>query len=315
MTPGYKLLSAEHLQCKASQAVSLLAECTLCPRQCRVNRLEEQLGFCRTGRQSVVASANLHFGEEAPLVGRQGSGTIFFAGCNLGCVFCQNFDISHDTGSGRKVRAEELAEIMLDLQGQGAQNINLVTPSHVVPQILEALTVAEPRGLHLPLVYNSSGYDLVQTLRLLDGIVDVYMSDAKFFDSGQAKIYCQAEDYPQRAREAIQEMHRQVGDLEMDQEGRAVRGLLVRHLLMPDDLAGSKSWFRFLAQEISPDTYLNIMDQYRPCGQAGDFPELCAPLPQQARDSAVAQARAQGLTRLDPGGQIRLRDLLRFMQD
>lgn len=315
MTPGYTQLSAEQLQLRASRAVSLLAECTLCPRQCRVNRLEKQLGFCRTGRQAAVASAHLHFGEEAPLVGRQGSGTIFFAGCNLGCVFCQNFDISHDTGSGRKVRAEELAEIMLDLQGQGAQNINLVTPSHVVPQILEALAVAGPRGLHLPLVYNSSGYDRVQTLHLLEDIVDVYMPDSKFYDFGPAKTYCQAEDYPQRAREAILEMHRQVGDLEMDQEGRAVRGLLVRHLLMPDDLAGSNNWFRFLAREVSPDTYINIMDQYRPCGQAEDFPELCAPLSRQARDSAIAQARAQGLTRLDPGPQIRIRDLLRFMQD
>ncbi|MFW6325934.1 MAG: radical SAM protein [Desulfovermiculus sp.] len=314
MTPGYMHLSAEQLQSKASQAVRLLAECTLCPRQCRVNRLEEQLGFCQTGREAVVASAHLHFGEEAPLVGRQGSGTIFFAGCNLGCIFCQNYDISHDTGSGRKAQAEELSDIMLDLQSQGAQNINLVTPSHVVPQILEALAIAGPRGLHLPLVYNSSGYDQVQTLRLLQGIVDLYMPDAKFFDPGPARIYCQAEDYPQRAREAILEMHRQVGDLELDQENRAVRGLLVRHLLMPDDLAGSKSWFRFLVREISPDTYVNIMDQYRPCGQAGDYPELCTPLPQQARDKAVAQARAEGLTRFDPGPQIRLRDLLRFMQ-
>lgn len=315
MTPLYMQLSAEQLQLKAARAVSSLAECTLCPRQCRVNRLEDQSGFCRTGRHAVVASAHLHFGEEAPLVGRQGSGTIFFAGCNLGCVFCQNFDISHDTGSGREVRAEKLADIMLDLQSQGAQNINLVTPSHVVPQILEALARAGPNGLHIPLVYNTSGYDQVQTLRLLEGIVDLYMPDAKFFDSVPARIYCQAEDYPQRAREAILEMHRQVGDLEMDQEGRAVHGLLVRHLLMPDDLAGSKSWFRFLAREVSPDTYLNIMDQYRPCGQAGDYPELCVPLPQQARESAAALARTQGLIRLDPGPRIRLRDLLRFMQD
>ncbi|MFO7803310.1 MAG: radical SAM protein, partial [Desulfovermiculus sp.] len=211
MTPGYKQLSPEQLTTRAEQALTALAECNLCPRQCQVNRASGELGFCQTGRQARVAAAHLHFGEEAPLVGRQGSGTIFFAGCNLGCVFCQNVDLSHTTSPGQEVSAEQLARIMLDLQGQGAQNINLVTPSHVLPQILEALGLAAPKGLHLPLVYNSSGYDLVPTLQILEGIVDIYMPDTKFFRSGPAATYCHAEDYPQRAREAILEMHRQVG--------------------------------------------------------------------------------------------------------
>ncbi|MDZ7760596.1 MAG: radical SAM protein [Desulfovermiculus sp.] len=313
MTPAYKHLGINQLQARAEQAVSSLAECFLCPRQCRVNRLEGELGFCQTGRLASVASAHLHFGEEAPLVGRQGSGTIFFAGCNLGCLFCQNFDISHDPGNGQEVEPEQLAQVMLDLQAQGAININLVTPSHVVPQILEALVYALQLGLHLPIVYNSSGYDRVETLHLLEGIVDIHMPDTKFFHPDPARTYCQAEDYPQRAREVILEMHRQVGDLVLDQEGRAVRGLLVRHLLMPDDLAGTHDWLSFVANEVSRDTFINIMDQYRPCGQASSFPELGAPLPGGTRDTAIAQAQALGLNRLDSGPKMRLKDLLRFM--
>ncbi len=313
MTPGYKQLSPGQLATRAEQALTALAECNLCPRQCQVNRASGELGFCQTGRQARVAAAHLHFGEEAPLVGRQGSGTIFFAGCNLGCVFCQNVDISHTTSQGQEVSSEQLARIMLDLQGQGAQNINLVTPSHVLPQILEALGLAAPKGLHLPVVYNSSGYDLVPTLQILEGIVDIYMPDTKFFHSGPAATYCHAEDYPQRAREAILEMHRQVGDLVVDRQGRAVHGLLVRHLLMPDDLAGTREWLCFLAQEVSVQTYLNIMDQYRPCGEAAAYPELCTPLPGQAREEAVAMARELGLTRLDSGPQMRLQDLFSYI--
>jgi putative pyruvate formate lyase activating enzyme len=308
MNAGYTHLTRKELTSRASQALDLLAECSLCPRQCRVNRLEGQLGYCRTGRLATVAAAHLHFGEEAPLVGRHGSGTIFFAGCNLGCVFCQNYDISHDPDLGRQIQAKQLAEIMFELQAQGALNINLVTPSHVVPQILEALSLAVPQGLNLPLVYNSSGYDLVQTLRLLEGIVDIYMPDAKFFHPEPAHTYCQAEDYPQRAREAILEMHRQVGDL-VTEEGIAVHGLLVRHLLMPADIAGTRDWLRFLAKDVSPHTYVNIMDQYRPCGEARSFPELCNPVPTQAWKKAVEYARSLGLSRIDPGPVITLRDL------
>jgi putative pyruvate formate lyase activating enzyme len=313
MTPAYKQLGINQLQARTEQAVSSLAECQLCPRQCRVNRLQDELGFCQTGRRAKVASAHLHFGEEAPLVGWQGSGTIFFAGCNLGCVFCQNFDISHDAGSGQEVGPEQLAKIMLELQAQGAININLVTPSHVVPQVLEALASALQQGLDLPIVYNSSGYDRLKTLHLLEGIVDIYMPDTKFFDPVPARTYCQAEDYPQQARKAILEMHRQVGDLILDQEGKATRGLLVRHLLMPGDLAGTQKWLSFLVNEVSPNTYMNIMDQYRPCGDASSFPELCTSLPARAREEAFSQALALGLTRLDSGPQSRLKDLFRFI--
>jgi putative pyruvate formate lyase activating enzyme len=256
----------------------------------------------------VVASAHLHYGEEAPLVGSRGSGTVFFAGCSLGCVFCQNYDISHDTDQGHPVRAGQLAGIMLDLQRHGAANINLVTPSHVVPHILEALVEAAASGLNLPLVYNCSGYERVETLRMLEGIVDIYMPDIKFYHPEPAAIYCRAGDYPQQARAAVKEMHRQVGDLVLDHDGTAVRGLLVRHLLMPDRLAGTMDWLRFVVREISKDTYINIMDQYRPCGQAWSYPELCGPIPAQAREEAFAHARALGLTRIDPGPKRRLQD-------
>jgi putative pyruvate formate lyase activating enzyme len=314
MNPGYTSLTRNELTVRASKAFDLLAECNLCPRQCGVNRLEEELGYCRTGHSAVVAAAHLHFGEEAPLVGNHGSGTIFFAGCNLCCVFCQNYDISHDTSQGQKVTPEQLAGIMLDLQSQEALNINLVTPTHVVPQILKALVFAAQQGLMLPLVYNCSGYEKIQTLRLLEGIVDIYMPDIKFFDPQPAAAYCRAEDYPQRARDAVKEMHRQVGDLELDEAGTAVRGLLVRHLLMPDKLAGTSSWLHFLAREVSTNTYINIMDQYRPCGRAWSYPELCEPVPAKTRKDAVALARSLGLCRIDPGPARRLQELFKLIK-
>jgi putative pyruvate formate lyase activating enzyme len=248
---------------------------------------------------ACLASYNLHFGEEDPLVGEHGSGTIFFAGCNLGCVFCQNYDISHSTRGAPEATPEQLAGVMLHLQGQGAHNINFVTPTHVVPQILEALPLALSQGLSLPLVYNCGGYERLETLRLLDGVIDIYMPDAKFTDPDVAERFCQAGDYPQRAMEAMAEMHRQVGDLAMDEHGVAVQGLLVRHLLMPDDLAGSEDWFRFLAQSISPGTYLNVMDQYRPCGEASRFPELQGTISAAQLQAARELAAQSGLTRLD----------------
>jgi putative pyruvate formate lyase activating enzyme len=201
---------------------------------------------------------------------------------------------------------------MLDLQRHGAININLVTPTHVVPHILEALGEAVASGLNLPLVYNCSGYERVETLRMLDGIVDIYMPDIKFYHPEPAASYCRAGDYPQRARAAVKEMHRQVGDLILDHDGTAVRGLLVRHLLMPDRLAGTPDWLRFVAREISKDTYINIMDQYRPCGQAWSYPELCGPIPAQAREEAVVHARNLGLTRIDPGSKPRLQDIFKL---
>ncbi|PTN36893.1 radical SAM protein [Desulfonatronum sp. SC1] len=297
---GYlRLHAAGVLRARAAEAVEALCSCTACPRQCRVNRLEGELGFCRVGRWAKVASYSPHFGEEEPLVGNDGSGTIFFAQCNLACVFCQNHDISHHGENAPEATPEQLAVVMLELQGQGVHNINFVTPSHVVPQILEALVIAADQGLRLPLVYNSSGYDGLETLLRLDGVVDIYMPDAKFFAPDAAKTYCHAEDYPERAKAALKEMHRQVGDLELDDRGVAVRGLLVRHLVMPGDLAGTAKWMDYLAAEISPDTYVNIMDQYRPCGEAGAFPELGRPLTAGEFEQALKAAAQAGITRLD----------------
>ncbi|SMP47535.1 putative pyruvate formate lyase activating enzyme [Desulfonatronum zhilinae] len=297
---GYlQLHAAGELCARAAEAVEALRDCAMCPRQCRVNRLEGESGFCRIGRWAKVASYSPHFGEEEPLVGSGGSGTIFFAQCNLACVFCQNHDISHHGENAPEATPEQLAAVMLELQAQGVHNINFVTPSHIVPQILEALVIAADQGLRLPLVYNSSGYDSLETLRRLDGVVDIYMPDAKFFAPEAAARYCRAEDYPGRAREATKEMHRQVGDLELDDRGVAVRGLLVRHLIMPEDLAGTAQWMEFLARKISQNTYVNIMDQYRPCGNANAFPELSCPLTGEEFAQALNAAAQAGITRLD----------------
>jgi len=259
------------LQERIERALSWMRKCTLCPRMCKVDRLNNERGRCLIGRYAVVASYGPHFGEESPLVGQKGSGTIFFAGCNLGCIFCQNYDISH-TSDGYVVSAVQLADIMLELQRMGCHNINFVTPSHVIPQILESLPYAVEKGLSVPLVYNSSGYDRVSALKLLDGIVDIYMPDFKFWDSSLSKRWCDAEDYPDRAKAALKEMHRQVGDLVIE-NGLAKRGLLVRHLVMPGCLDDTKQILRFVAQEISPNTYINIMDQYRPMGEVGAIHE------------------------------------------
>jgi putative pyruvate formate lyase activating enzyme len=261
-----------------------------------------------------VASWNLHFGEEEPLVGGRGSGTIFFAGCNLGCAFCQNFDISHHSSPSQEATAAELAAIMLDLKNQGAANINCVTPGHVVPQILEALVLAAKAGLDLPLVYNTGGYDALDTLALLAGIVDIYMPDVKFDSVENAAKYCQTMDYPETCRQALRAMHGQVGDLAIDPDtGLATRGLLVRHLVMPGGLAGTAAWMEFLAKDISPGTYVNLMDQYRPCGEAEHFPEIDRALTpgeyRQARDAA----RQAGITRLDERTDVHKLRLLRAL--
>jgi putative pyruvate formate lyase activating enzyme len=286
------------LKQRIDQALDALRCCELCPRRCRVDRTSGQTGACRTGCNAAVASFAPHFGEEAPLVGRFGSGTIFFSSCNLNCIFCQNFEISRGK-EGREVTASELARMMLELQKQEVHNINFVSPSHVVPQILEALPEAIDGGLDIPLVYNSGGYDSVETLRLLDGIIDIYMPDMKFSSDIPALFYCAAPDYPQVARAAVKEMHRQVGDLRLDERGRAVRGLLVRHLVMPDGLAGTQQIMRFLADEISRNTYVNIMDQYRPCGGIKEFKELQRRITPGEYEEARAAARDAGLNRLD----------------
>ncbi|MBM4309936.1 MAG: radical SAM protein [Deltaproteobacteria bacterium] len=286
------------LAARIVQALEALRCCELCPRCCRVDRIAGETGVCRTGRNALVASFAPHFGEEAPLVGRFGSGTIFFSNCNLNCTFCQNSEISRG-GEGSATTASQLAGMMIELQNQGVHNINFVSPSHVVPQILEALPEAIDSGLNIPLVYNSGGYDRVETLRLLDGIIDIYMPDIKFSSDIPALFYCAAPDYPLVSRAAVREMHRQVGDLRLDSRGRAVRGLLVRHLVMPDGLAGTQAVMRFLAEEISPATYVNIMDQYRPCGDVKDFKELQRRITPEEYEEALAAARAAGLSRLD----------------
>ncbi|MDY0041530.1 MAG: radical SAM protein, partial [Desulforhabdus sp.] len=286
------------LQQSIERSHKWLAKCTLCPRFCRVNRAQGELGYCRTGRLAVLASYGPHFGEESPLVGTNGSGTIFFSHCNLLCVFCQNYEISHG-GEGVPVTAGQLANIIVDLQKQGCHNINFVTPSHVIPQILEALPAAIDQGLRVPLVYNCGGYDRVAALKLLDGIIDIYMPDFKFWEPEVAGQLCDASDYPERAREAFREMHRQVGELKLDAKGVAYRGLLVRHLVMPAGLAGTKSVLQFLAKEISGQSYVNIMDQYRPCGGAVGKPDIGRRITPDEYEEALQMARDAGLTRLD----------------
>jgi len=240
--------------------------CTLCPRQCKVYRSKGEIGFCGVADMPVVSSAGPHFGEERELVGYGGSGTIFFAGCNLGCVFCQNFDISHHR-HGHKVTIKRLAQSMLELQNYGCNNINFVTPTHVIPAIMAAIELAKKEGLTLPTVYNTGGYDSVETLKLLEGFVDIYMPDMKYSDPAAAEELSSAADYPQVNREAVREMHRQVGDLQVE-KGVATRGLLVRHLVLPNQQAGSSAIIDFLAEQISTKTVINIMDQYRPCYKA-----------------------------------------------
>jgi putative pyruvate formate lyase activating enzyme len=301
------------LQERVEEALGRLACCSLCPRNCRVDRLMDEQGHCQNGRLARLASFHQHYGEEAPLVGEGGSGTIFFAGCNLTCVFCQNYDISHLVDDAMEVTPEQLAGVMRSLQDKGAHNINFVTPSHVVPQILEALHHAVDMGLEIPLVYNSSGYDKVSTLGLLDGVVDIYMPDVKFWDEEPAQKYCEVPDYAERARAAIKEMHRQVGDLQLDERGVARQGLLVRHLVMPDELAGTRQWMRFLAEEISRDTYVNVMDQYRPCGAAATFPELLKEITPGEFERARREALDAGLHRLDDRENRMRRNIWRLL--
>jgi len=304
--PAYLKLAAQGaLEERVAQAQEILKSCRLCPRECQVNRLAGEKGYCGTGAQAVVSSYSPHFGEEDPLVGRGGSGTIFFTHCNLLCLFCQNYEISH-LGEGQEVSADRLAKFMLTLQEMGCHNINFVTPTHVVPQILSALVLAIGGGLRIPLVYNTGGYDSLETLKILDGLVDIYMPDLKFMDGEVAYKFCRARDYPQRAKEAIKEMHRQVGDLIINEKGLAERGLLVRHLVMPGGLAGTREAMRFLAQEISPNTYVNIMAQYRPCGEAAKYPPLNRRITQAEYDEALAIAQEEGIHRLDQRRGIRI---------
>ncbi len=284
------------LMSKINEARRVLSECTLCPRNCMVDRMSDELGQCQTGENAWVSSFNAHFGEEAPLVGLSGSGTIFFTHCSLKCNFCQNFDISQQ-GKGDEVSTAQLATTMLILQNSGCHNINLVTPTHVIPQILSALYMAIDGGLSIPLVYNSSGYENVESLRLLDGVIDIYMPDFKFWDPAVAELTCNAPDYPETARQALKEMFRQVGDLQIDNKGLAQRGLMIRHLVLPEGMAGTREIMSFIVNELSDNSYVNLMDQYRPCGQAGQVAGLDQPLSRQQFAKACAEAKAAGIKR------------------
>jgi putative pyruvate formate lyase activating enzyme len=295
-------LSRAELERRAAEAHALLGErCVVCPRRCKVDRRSDVPGLCAIGRHAVVASHFPHFGEEDCLRGRRGSGTIFFSGCNLRCVFCQNHDISWEV-QGEVVTPERLAEMMLELQAIGCHNINWVTPEHVVPQILEALPLAFARGLELPIVYNTSAYDSLDSLRLMEGIVDVYMPDFKLWTSEAARRYLKRADYPEVAREAIVEMNRQVGDLVLDERGLARRGLILRHLIMPGRLEETEAILRFVSEELGTGTYMNLMSQYYVSGKVGrngQYEEIARGIHREEYEQALALARELGL-RLDP---------------
>ena len=308
--PAYlKLHRKGELECRAEAALQELEKCRVCPRNCDVNRLENKIAACKSGRFAFVGSYFPHFGEEDCLRGWNGSGTIFFSMCNLKCVFCQNFDISQD-GDGRETAPKQLAGMMLALQERRCHNINFVTPEHVVPQILEALPYAVEAGLRLPIVYNTSAYDSVKSLKLMDGVVDIYMPDFKFWTKDPSKYYLKAMNYPQAARTALTEMQRQVGDLTFDEFGLAKRGVLVRHLVMPGYLADTRAILRFLAKEISPHIYLNLMDQYHPAGKvsAKKHTEINRAITANEYKEAMEIAQEEGIYRLD---SRRLQNLLK----
>ena len=298
--PAYLALFASGvLEKRVEQAFKHLENCDLCARYCHVNRRKTIRGAgCHTGERAIVHSFNPHHGEEEPLRGRAGSGTIFFSRCNLHCVYCQNWEISQ-TSLGREVEPKELAEMMCELQEQGCHNLNFVSSSHVVAQILAAVFIAAGRGLRLPLVYNTGGYDSLEALSLLDGVIDIYMPDIKYGNSQAARQYSHVKDYWERNQAAIREMHRQVGDLVIDERGLARRGLLVRHLVLPGELANSDKVMKFLSEEISKNTYLNLMDKYHPCYQAFQRPPLDRLITQEEYEETLKLAEKYGLCRLD----------------
>jgi putative pyruvate formate lyase activating enzyme len=307
--PAYLSLGSAELHRRADRAVAALAECRACPRDCGVNRLEDKWAACKTGRYALVSSYFPHFGEEDCLRGWRGSGTIFFGHCNLRCVFCQNYDISQAIrpgGSGARQgpeghRPEAIAAMMLELQDRGCHNINFVTPEHVVPQVIEAVAVAVDRGLALPIVYNTSAYDALESIALMDGIVDIYMPDFKYWSADRSRTYLKAENYPEAARSVIEVMHRQVGRLVVDDEGLARQGLIVRHLVMPGALEETRAILQWIADTLGQETYVNLMDQYYPAGKvsAAQYPELNRRLSSREFDEARTMARELGLRRLD----------------
>jgi putative pyruvate formate lyase activating enzyme len=297
--PAYlHLLNSGELASRVEQAYARLEKCDLCPWECGVDRRIGKLGVCRTGLLARVSSYGPHLGEEDPLRGWRGSGTVFFARCNLRCQYCQNYDISQ-ADSGELVEPEELAAMLLELQFAGCHNINLVSPSHVIPQFLAAVLIAAKAGLSLPLVYNTGGYDALRALALLDGVIDIYMPDMKYASPQTGLHYSKVRNYPAINQAAVREMHRQVGDLQIDGRGLAFRGLLVRHLVLPAKLAGTAAIVRFLADELSTRTYLNIMDQYQPAYNAGQYPKVSRPITYAEYQAAIQLAYEAGLHRLD----------------
>ena len=271
--PSYlDLYRSGELKRRVEKALRMLESCRVCPHNCEVNRHKGELGYCKTGRKAIVSSYFPHHGEEFPIRGYRGSGTIFFSYCNMRCVYCQNYEISH-FGEGKEVEPEDLAGMMLELQDLGCHNINLVSPSHVVPQILEALLIAVEKGLSIPIVYNTSSFDSLESLRLLDGVVDIYLADLKYLSREYGRKYSKVRDYPSHAMSAIREMYRQVGPLKVDGKGIAIRGLLIRHLVLPNDLSTTAEVMDFL-KSIDPEMAVNVMSQYRPCHRAWDYPEL-----------------------------------------
>ena len=256
------------------EAFKKLESCVICPRRCGVNRIKGEKGFCRTARKAKICSFMLHHGEEPPISGERGSGTIFFSECNMACVYCQNYEFSQIGQGGREVSAEELAAIMLQLQQMRAHNINLVTPTHVMPQILEALLIAIPQGLKIPIIYNTGGYELIEIVKLLDGIVDIYLPDMRYADNDAALRYSGAVDYPKYNQQALKEMHRQVGLAKINDSGIIENGLIIRHLVLPNNISGTDKIMCFIARELSQDTYISLMSQYFPCYQAAKFKEI-----------------------------------------
>lgn len=297
MYPSYLNLSKKEFKKRIESLFKILENCEICPRKCHVNRFKKREGFCKLGFLGQVFSFHPHFGEESVLVGKYGSGTIFFSSCNLSCVYCQNYEISQ-LRIGKEVSFEKLAEMMIELQKKGCHNINLVTPTPQVPQIVKAISLAIKKGLRIPLVYNTSSYDSVEVLKLLDGIVDIYMPDTKYSDNKIALKYSNVPRYFEIMKKAIKEMHRQVGDLILNDEKIAIKGLLVRHLVLPNNLSGSKKIFQFLAKEISQNTFLNIMDQYWPAWKANQYPELSRRITIEEYQETIKLAKRAGLKRL-----------------
>ncbi len=313
-TPAYERLEIEgKLTQRVKQAYAIFENCHLCPRRCGVNRLKGEKGFCRAPVKPVVFSYHPHFGEEVSLVGRNGSGTIFFSNCNLRCIFCQNWPIAHE-GRGKEIQEEDLADMMLHLQRIGCHNINLVTPTHVMPNILRATQIALRKGLRLPLMYNTSGYERLEILKILDGIIDIYKPDMKYMDPDKAAKYSSgAYDYPEVTKKAILEMHRQVGILSTNEYGIALRGVIIRHLVMPNRVAGTEKFVKWVAEALPKNTYVNIMAQYRVEYKAFEYPEIARGITVQEFLEAMDWAEKYGLTNLDPQS-IAIRNFYRNRQ-